>query len=134
MHPAACLDPTVQPCAENTQDDAEQRRFQTIRDDIALPKLISFNTNLPDPKLGDAVERVCLDPWIAGEEIIPAQPHIVGTTRPSHSDPTFLEMLWKEIQGKRKDFTDGLKKSPTLLIQWEKNEETMNKQPLLQSG
>ena len=60
MHPAACLDPTVQPCVENTQDDAEQTHFQTIKDASAVPKLISPNNNLPDPKLSDAVESVCL--------------------------------------------------------------------------
>lgn len=62
MHPAACLDPTVQPCTENTQDDAEQTHFQTINDVSALPKLISPNTNLPDPKLSESVESVCLHP------------------------------------------------------------------------
>ena len=59
MHPVACLDATVRPCAEYTQDDAEQTHFQTRSDASALPKLISPDTNLPDPKLSDAVESRC---------------------------------------------------------------------------
>lgn len=62
MHPATCLDPPVQPHVESTQDDAEQTYFQTVNNASAQPKLISPDTNLPDPKLSDAVESVCLHP------------------------------------------------------------------------
>lgn len=67
-----------------------------------LSELISANTNLPDPKLSDAVGKH-LPQWRTLEEIIPAQPSSVGTTHRSYSDLTFLEMHWEGIQRKWED-------------------------------
>lgn len=67
-----------------------------------MSKLISGHTNLPDPKLSDAVGKH-LPLWRTHEEIIPAQPGAVGTTRRPCSDFTFLEMHREGIQRKLED-------------------------------
>lgn len=100
--PAACLDATVGTCTKNTEDETKQTHLQSINYACPLFKLISFNTNLPDPKLSDAVGKR-LPLRRTREEIIPAQPGAVGTTSRSRSDLTFLEMHWEGIQRKPED-------------------------------
>lgn len=77
----------------------DQTHLQTINYASPLSKLLSANAKLPDPKLSDAVGRH-LPLWRTHEQIIPAQPGTVGTTRRSCSDFTFLEMNWEGIQRK----------------------------------